>query len=118
MLALAGIPRRLGWAMGGGGFLLTDIAPWNPARHEVQSRLALLEAIGIRAADPARVDVHVADSDRARVARGLHPPGSKRQKNKSPPNPSRTSAASVKTRETLHEPPPALQALARYRHRY
>ena len=31
VLALAGIPRRVGWAMGGGGFLLTDVADWVPA---------------------------------------------------------------------------------------
>src|SRR5262249_55661553 len=34
VLALAGIPRRVGWAMGGGGFLLTDVAAWVPGRHE------------------------------------------------------------------------------------
>ncbi len=46
VLALAGIPRRVGWAMGGGGFLLTDVADWVPGRHEVVSRLALLERLG------------------------------------------------------------------------
>ena len=43
VLALAGIPRRLGWAMGGGGFLLTDTAAFVWGRHEVRSRQALLE---------------------------------------------------------------------------
>src|SRR5262249_46737914 len=47
VLALAGIPRRVGWAMGGGGFLLTDVARWVPGRHEVPARLALLEALGL-----------------------------------------------------------------------
>ena len=46
VLALAGIPRRLGWAMGGGGFLLTDVARWVPGRHEVDSRLACWNAWG------------------------------------------------------------------------
>ena len=47
VLALAGVPRRLGWSMGGGSFLLTDVAGWIPLRHEVCSRLALLEKLGI-----------------------------------------------------------------------
>ena len=71
VLALAGVRRRVGWAMGGGGFLLTDIAHWVPERHEVRSRLALLERLGIDAADPVRVLVHVGDEDRARVAARL-----------------------------------------------
>lgn len=71
LMALAGIPRRLGWAMGGGGFLLTDVADWVPGRHEVESRLALIGAIGIATDEPARVLVHVSDADRARVARRL-----------------------------------------------
>ena len=49
VLALAGVPRRVGWAMGGGAFLLTDVAAWIPGRHEVRSRLALLARLGIDA---------------------------------------------------------------------
>ncbi len=49
VLALGGIPRRVGWAMGGGAFLLTDVAGWARGRHEVRSRLALLAAAGDRA---------------------------------------------------------------------
>jgi heptosyltransferase-2 len=71
VLALAGIPRRIGWAMGGGGFLLTDVADWIPGRHEVASRLALLGRLGITADGPARVSVSVTDRDRAIVARRL-----------------------------------------------
>ena len=71
VLALGGIPRRVGWAMGGGGFLLTDIAHWVRGRHEVRSRLALLEPLGIVADEPARVLVHVDDHDRATVASWL-----------------------------------------------
>jgi ADP-heptose:LPS heptosyltransferase len=71
VLALAGIPRRVGWAMGGGGFLLTDVAEWVPGRHEVRSRLALLERLGITSVDPARVLVHVCDDDRLEVNRRL-----------------------------------------------
>lgn len=72
VLALAGIPRRLGWAMGGGGFLLTDVAAWVPSRHEVASRLALLECLGIADDSPARVSVAVSDDARVRVGRRLN----------------------------------------------
>lgn len=68
VLALAGIPRRVGWAMGGGGFLLTDVARWVPGRHEVDARLALLEPLGIASEGPARVLAHASDRDRAKVA--------------------------------------------------
>src|SRR3954453_5372743 len=71
VLALAGIPRRVGWAMGGGGFLLTEVADWIPGRHEVDSRLALLRRMGIATDEPARVSVHVTDRDRLQVARYL-----------------------------------------------
>ncbi len=54
VLTLAGIPRRVGWTMGGGGFLLTDTATWVPGRHEVESRLALLDALGVPFDRPAR----------------------------------------------------------------
>jgi ADP-heptose:LPS heptosyltransferase len=71
VLALAGVRRRLGWSMGGGAFLLTDVAQWIPGRHEVRSRLALLERLGIAPDPSARVDVHVTDEDRIVVARRL-----------------------------------------------
>ncbi|WP_435010669.1 glycosyltransferase family 9 protein [Tundrisphaera lichenicola] len=71
VLALAGIPRRLGWAMGGGGFLLTDVARWVPARHEVASRTALIDCLGLPMDAPARVRVHATDRDRVRVAQAL-----------------------------------------------
>ena len=71
VLALAGIPRRVGWAMGGGAFLLTDVAPWIPGRHEVKSRLALLNRLGITPDESTRVDVHVSDADRIAIARRL-----------------------------------------------
>jgi len=41
--------RRLGWASGGGGFLLTDHAGFVAGRPEVESRAALLAVLGIRA---------------------------------------------------------------------
>jgi heptosyltransferase-2 len=71
VLAMAGIPRRLGWAMGGGGFLLTDVARWVPGRHEVASRIALLDCLGLPDHAPARVRVNSTDRDRVRVAQAL-----------------------------------------------
>ena len=71
VLVLAGVPRRAGWAMGGGAFLLTDVAAWIPGRHEVRSRLALLARLGIAPDDPARVHMHVRDLDRIAIARLL-----------------------------------------------
>ncbi|MGP0069081.1 MAG: glycosyltransferase family 9 protein [Isosphaeraceae bacterium] len=71
VLALAGVRRRVGWAMGGGAFLLTDVAEWIPGRHEVKSRLALLSRLGITPDPSPRVDVHVTDEDRIAVARRL-----------------------------------------------
>jgi heptosyltransferase-2 len=71
VLTLAGVRRRVGWSMGGGAFLLTDVTPWIPGRHEVRSRLALLARLGIAADPSARVDVHVGDEDRIAVARRL-----------------------------------------------
>ncbi len=71
VMTLAGIPRRVGWAMGGGGFLLTDVAEWVRGRHEVNSRLALLDTLSVPPDAPARVSVFVSDSDRVEVARRL-----------------------------------------------
>jgi heptosyltransferase-2 len=47
LLWLTGAPRRLGWASGGGGFLLTDKPEFANNRPEVESRGALLELVGI-----------------------------------------------------------------------
>lgn len=75
VMALAGIPRRLGWAMGGGGFLLTDVADWVPGRHEVKARLALANELAPErtriASEPARVAAGVTEGDRERIARRL-----------------------------------------------
>jgi ADP-heptose:LPS heptosyltransferase len=68
VMALAGVRRRVGWAMGGGGFLLTDVAEWRPGRHEVRSRMALLDCLGLPEIGPPRVSVGVRDADGARVA--------------------------------------------------
>ncbi len=71
VLTLAGVRRRVGWSMGGGAFLLTDVTAWIPGRHEVRSRLALLERLGITPVERARVAVTVRDLDRIMIARRL-----------------------------------------------
>jgi heptosyltransferase-2 len=71
VLTLAGVRRRVGWAMGGGAFALTDVTGWIPGRHEVRSRLALLSLLGIPRSQRPRVDVHVDDLDRIAIARRL-----------------------------------------------
>jgi len=51
---LSGARRRLGWASGGGGFLLTDKPEFVVNRSETQSRAALLACLGISRAEPLR----------------------------------------------------------------
>ncbi len=48
---LAGAKKRVGWRCGGGGFLLTDSPNYVRGRHEVLSRKALLETLGMAVAD-------------------------------------------------------------------
>jgi len=52
MMWLAGARRRLGWACGGGGFLLTEATPYVHNRPEIASRMALLGELGIESASP------------------------------------------------------------------
>jgi ADP-heptose:LPS heptosyltransferase len=106
VLALAGIPRRLGWAMGGGGFLLTDVAPWVPGRHEVNARLALLETLAIPVERPARVVVHVSDLDRVRVGRLLRAAWPDRE-GRARPQPASRSRAAAPRWSAAKAPPPA-----------
>jgi ADP-heptose:LPS heptosyltransferase len=47
ILRFCGAPVRLGWGCGGGGFLLTHEAEFVWGRHEVLSRQALLDQLGI-----------------------------------------------------------------------
>ncbi len=104
VLALAQVPRRVGWSMGGGSFLLTDVASWIPGRHEVRSRLALLARLGLPLDESARVDVHVRDHDRVAVARRLSEAWPRRSIRRS-----EVHAGSVRSRRlgTPREPRPA-----------
>ena len=54
LLWLCGARRRVGWGSGGGGFLLTDRAAYVPDRPELESRMALLEPLGIDAGGAGR----------------------------------------------------------------
>ncbi|MBN2473484.1 MAG: glycosyltransferase family 9 protein [Pirellulales bacterium] len=47
ILWLCGARRRIGWDCGGGGFLLTDRVDFVPGRPEVESRWAVVSALGI-----------------------------------------------------------------------
>lgn len=73
LMVLAGIPKRSGWAMGGGGFWLTDIANWEPGRHEVMSRMAILKSLGIDIppSDCIKTELVISPTDREWVARHL-----------------------------------------------
>ena len=111
VLAIAGCRRRVGWAMGGGGFLLTDVATWEPGRHEVRSRMALLDALGLPEDGPPRVSVGVRDADRARVAvllREAWPPARRRA-----PAPRLAARASLGGGHRAHVARPPVAAKAR-----
>ncbi len=58
LLWLSGARRRVGWACGGGGFLLSDRVRYVPGRHEVLSRAAIADQLGIGPAEmpPSRIE--------------------------------------------------------------
>jgi len=71
ILWLSGARRRLGWAAGGGGFLLTESAEFVVHRPEVESRAALLEVLGVdpgEDAEPLRSRFTPSEPARRRVA--------------------------------------------------
>lgn len=80
ILWLAGIGRRVGWAAGGGGFLLTDSARYDPAANQIAARGLLLDAIDRLAAgsssppaprfDPPARDSAWAKNERSRLGPG------------------------------------------------
>lgn len=67
LLWTARIPRRLGWGAGGGSFLLTDCPPWVPDRPEIESRVALLEPLGIRMQQRVRPQVYPGRAERESI---------------------------------------------------
>lgn len=63
--ALAGIPRRVGHGIYGGGFLQTDLVPHRWGAHTVEQHLGLVEVLGARAVRPC-LEIHPGpDHDRA-----------------------------------------------------
>ena len=66
MIWIAGARQRLGWDCGGGGFLLTHIAPFEHGRPEVESRLALLAELGIVSTDATESTPRFKSTDTAK----------------------------------------------------
>lgn len=81
LLAIAGIPRRVGFAMAGGGPLLTDVVPHRPDRHVSANAAALVAAafggdpLAVVEAPPAafRLDVPADAAAAAAALVGAHP---------------------------------------------
>lgn len=48
LLFLAGVRRRIGYSQTGGGFLLTDLIPEDPTKHQVERNLECVRPIGCR----------------------------------------------------------------------
>ena len=63
---LSGAKRRIGYAIRGGGFLLTDIVPYEPEIHEIDKNLRLLAPLGIHSED-SHMELHYTDEDMARA---------------------------------------------------
>ena len=73
ILWLCGARRRLGWAAGGGGFLLTDSPSFVPNRPETESRGTLLGELGISVESPEELwpVFHPPESARQNIRRQL-----------------------------------------------
>ncbi|MFX0203103.1 MAG: glycosyltransferase family 9 protein, partial [Candidatus Hodarchaeota archaeon] len=63
---LSGAKRRISYAIRGGGFLLTNIVPYEPAIHEIDKNMKLLAPLGINSED-SHMELHYTDKDMARV---------------------------------------------------
>jgi heptosyltransferase-2 len=70
VLWLCGARRRVGWAAGGGGFLLTDSVLYAPDRPEVESRGAILSTLGIES-PPLRPRFTPSPAARRKMSRWL-----------------------------------------------
>jgi ADP-heptose:LPS heptosyltransferase len=73
-VAIAGVPRRVGFAMAGGGPRLTDVVEHRPDRHTSDNAAALVAAAFPGAAPPGpfRLDVPADARDAARALIGSH----------------------------------------------
>ena len=63
---LSGAKRRISYDIRGGGFLLTNIVPYEPAIHEIDKNMKLLAPLGINSED-SHMELHYTDKDMARV---------------------------------------------------
>ena len=70
LLAIAGVPRRVGFAMAGGGPLLTDVVAHRPDRHTADNAAALVAAAFPGAGPPPPFRLDVPDAAR-RAGRAL-----------------------------------------------
>jgi len=67
-MSLAGVKRRVGYGITGGGFMLTDEVPYEENAHETGKNTRLLKTVGVEA-DASRVDLEFRDSDREAAGR-------------------------------------------------
>ncbi|NIO19756.1 MAG: hypothetical protein GTN76_03195 [Candidatus Aenigmarchaeota archaeon] len=63
---LSGAKRRISYAIRGGGFLLTDIVPYEPGIHEIDKNLKLLTPLGIHSED-SHMELFINGEDKTMV---------------------------------------------------
>ena len=63
---LSGARRRISYGIRGGGFLLTDIVPYEPGIHETDKNLKLLSPLGIHSED-GHMELYINGEDKTRV---------------------------------------------------
>jgi lipopolysaccharide heptosyltransferase II len=62
LVYLSGARRRISYAIRGGGFLLTDVVPYESEIHEIDKNLKLLNPLGINSGD-SQLELHYKDED-------------------------------------------------------
>jgi heptosyltransferase-2 len=65
-VALAGIPRRVGYGLYGGGFLQTDLVPFGWHKHTALQHLSLAGAVGAGSPNP-RPEMYTSSEDEEKV---------------------------------------------------
>ncbi|MFX0198883.1 MAG: glycosyltransferase family 9 protein [Candidatus Hodarchaeota archaeon] len=63
---LSGAKRRISYSIRGGGFLLTDVVPYESEIHEINKNLKLLTPLGINS-EESKMELYFTDEDMARV---------------------------------------------------
>ncbi|MFX0200868.1 MAG: glycosyltransferase family 9 protein, partial [Candidatus Hodarchaeota archaeon] len=72
---LSGAKRRISYAIRGGGFLLTDIVPYEPNIHEIEKNMKLLVPLGVDSNDAREMELFYTGEDIARVEQILNHKG-------------------------------------------